>query len=146
VVLEVHPDNEGNPFPTLYYLTCPLARVRISRIESQGGVKAWSARLESDPQAAAALEAAHESYRAARASHLPPESPLLAKLSGGVAGVARGVKCLHAHYAHHRAGSANPVGSGVRAQIEPLDCAIECISQEGVANPDWREPETRTNP
>ncbi|MGE0710948.1 MAG: DUF501 domain-containing protein [Planctomycetota bacterium] len=139
VVLEVHPDNEGAPFPTLYYLTCPLARLRISRLESAGGVREWAARVEQDPELGAALERAHAAYRAARAGHLPPESPLRARLAGGVAGVARGVKCLHAHYAHARAGGANPVGSGVAAEVEPLDCAEPCVLPDGTRNPAWRE-------
>lgn len=140
VVLEVHPDNEGHPFPTLYYLTCPLARVRISRWEAEGGVREQWARVQADPQLVGELEAAHQRYRDTRDAHLPAESPIRARLSGGVAGVARGIKCLHAHYAHARAGDANPVGQAVIERIEPLDCEVACHLPSGLANPAWSEP------
>lgn len=144
VVLEVHPNKEGRPFPTLYYLTCPLARIRVSRIEAAGGVGEWTSRVESDPQLAAELEAAHEAYARARAEHLDPQDPLSELVNGGVAG-GQGVKCLHAHYAHARAGGQNPIGEAVQAEIEPLDCASGCVAG-GQRSSEWREPPAREVP
>src|SRR5205807_5618023 len=40
-----------------------------------------------------------------------------AKAWGGVGGASRGVKCLHAHYAYHLAGGADPVGAWVAGRL-----------------------------
>ncbi len=56
--------------------------------------------------------------------------------SGGVGGTREGVKCLHAHYAHHGAGGENPVGRLVADWIEPLDCEVRCVVDGGM-NHEW---------
>lgn len=138
VVLEVHPDWDGRPFPTLYYLTCPLARIRVSRLEAAGGVREWTARVAEEPALAKSLAEAHDDYAARRESLLEPEHPLHGLLSGGVGG-GRGVKCLHAHYAHARVGGANPIGEAVLSGVEPLDCRGPCVA-DGASVAAWREP------
>lgn len=138
VVLECHPDREGTPFPTLYYLTCPLARIRISRLEAAGGVRDWTARVAAEPALAASLADAHRAYAEQRSAHLAPDAPLQDKLRGGVGG-SEGVKCLHMHYAHARAGGENPIGAPTRDAIEPLDCSGPCVA-EGATVAAWREP------
>lgn len=144
VVTAVPPHLEdGTPFPTRYWLTCPLAVIRVSRMESTGGVKAAETRIDRDPEFAAAHEAAMLRYAAQRDQLIPANSPYPPP-SGGVAGARRGVKCLHAHYADHAAGNANPVGATTAGGVEPLDCTVDCCRQEkGGAierNPEWREP------
>jgi hypothetical protein len=139
VVIEVHPDVEGRPFPTLYYLTCPLARARVSRLEAEGGVRAAQERLERDPELARRHAAAQADYARLRAAKLAAGSVVRDRLRGGVGGAEGGVKCLHAHYAHARAGHANPIGEDVARAIEPLDCATPCVT-EGARDPRWREP------
>ena len=138
VVLECHPDREGQPFPTLYYLTCPLARIRVSRLEAAGGVRDWTARVEAEPELASSLADAHRDYAAQRSRHLEPGDPLLAKLAGGIGG-SEGVKCLHMHYAHARVGCENPRGAPVREAIEPLDCSGPCVAK-GASVAAWSEP------
>jgi hypothetical protein len=126
--------DDGTPFPTLFWLTCPLATTRIARLEGGGGVKRMERKAETDEVFAGRLEAAHASYSAQRAELVPDgASPLP---SGGVGGSAIGVKCLHAHYAHTRAGGDNPVGGLVQQWIEPLDCVEPCVVG-GETNPDW---------
>lgn len=140
VVVETRPIlDDGTPFPTRYWLTCPLAVKRVSRIEAEGGVKEMDARSERDAPFAERLEAAHLRYAAQRDSDLPPTARH--RPTGGVAGSRKGVKCLHAHYADHRAGNDNPVGEWAAPRVEPLDCELPCVifPPEGpVANPDWR--------
>ena len=143
VVIAVPPHlDDGTPFPTRYWLTCPLAVRRVSRVESAGGVKLAEARIEADADLAVAHAAATERYIADRdalidpnlAGHMP---------SGGVGGTMMGVKCLHAHYADHAAGNTNPVGAMTAPEVEPLNCASACVvaSPSGaVKNPEWREP------
>ena len=56
VVITVPPLlDDGTPFPTLYWLTCPLASKRIGRIEAAGGVRTAEQMLADDPDARVAL-------------------------------------------------------------------------------------------
>lgn len=134
--------DDGTPFPTRYWLTCPLANIRVGRVESTGGVKALERWVESDPSVEARFLAAGARYAAER-DHLVPDEARH-RPTGGVAGSRRGIKCLHAHYADFRAGHDNPVGEVVAPWVEPLDCVAPCVieSDEGgvVRNAAWREP------
>lgn len=135
VVVEVPPVlDDGTPFPTRYWLSCPLAGYRIGRLEGAGGVKRMETKAEVDPDFGQRLESAHRRYGAERDALVPPGAPH--KPSGGVGGTTRGVKCLHAHYADAAAGNDNPVGEVVAAWIEPLDCPIPCVI-DGEPNPAW---------
>jgi hypothetical protein len=133
--------DDGTPFPTLYWLSCPLASTRIGRLEGAGGVKTMEWKASAVPEFGAALDAAHRRYAAQRDDLMPEGADLVP--SGGVAGSRVGVKCLHAHYADSRAGNANPVGELVTPWVEPLDCTVPCVvaAGESVApNPAWGEP------
>lgn len=135
IVVRVPPHlDDGTPFPTLYWLTCPLAATRIGRLEGAGGVKRMESKAAADTGFGAALEAAHASYEAERDRLVVDgDAP---RPSGGVGGSTDGVKCLHAHYAHHAAGGDNPVGELVADWIGPLDCDVRCV-RDGAMNPDW---------
>jgi len=135
VVVKVPPHlDDGTPFPTLYWLTCPLATTRIGRLEGAGGVKRMESKAAADPDFAAGLDRAHASYAAERSENITnSDAPAP---SGGVGGAARGVKCLHAHFAHHAAGGENQVGRLVADWIGPLDCEVHCVIG-GETNPDW---------
>ncbi len=135
VVVEVPPIlDDGTPFPTLYWLTCPLATTRIGRLEGAGGVKRMEQKASTDPEFGRRLEEAHVSYATNRDAKVPQgELPVP---SGGVGGSSVGVKCLHAHYAHTRSGESNPVGELVASWIEPLDCGVPCVV-DGAMNPAW---------
>ena len=142
VVIAVPPHlDDGTPFPTRYWLTCPLAQRRIGRLESAGGVKAAEAWIASDPGVQRRFDAAQERYAAEREALIVTGTPH--PPTGGVGGTRYGVKCLHAHYADHAAGNDNPVGQRTAAEVEPLDCTTACvvvIDGGGERNPDWREP------
>ncbi|MGH8875126.1 MAG: DUF501 domain-containing protein [Acidimicrobiia bacterium] len=134
--------DDGTPFPTRYWLTCPLACRRVGRLESAGGVKRMDGKARSDPDFASRLLAAHARYAAGRDALVPEGAERFP--AGGVGGSHQGVKCLHAHYADTRAGNDNPVGEAVAPWVEPLDCSVRCVVADGkggaVSNPDWREP------
>ena len=116
LVIRNHPlDAEGNPFPTLYWLTCPEAVKAVSRVESGGAIGEMNERVDGDDEFDAELRAAHEEYAKERASGVPQ-----AEGWGGVGGTRQGVKCLHAHYANHLAGGDDPVGAWVARQVEPI--------------------------
>ena len=103
--------DDGTPMPTRYWLVDPDLAVRVSRLESAGGVRA--AEAEVDP---AEVARAHDRYAAERDAALPAghAGP---RPHGGVAGTARGVKCLHAHYAWYLAGGDDPIGRWVDARL-----------------------------
>lgn len=144
VVIDVPPLlDDGTPFPTTHYLTCPLATLRISRLESEGGVKAADGDIASDPDLAEAWSAAMGRYRSERDARIPDsyEGP---RPRGGIAGSQGGVKCLHAQYADTAAGNQNPIGIRTASAVEPLDCAMPCVIEaDGVVakNTDWHEPD-----
>lgn len=135
VVVRVPPHlDDGTPFPTRFWLTCPLASTRIGRLEGAGGVKRMEGKAAADPAFGAALEVAHAGYAAERdAAITDPTAP---RPTGGVGGSSQGVKCLHAHFAHHAAGGDNPVGELVASWIGPLDCEVRCVV-DGEINPEW---------
>ena len=121
--------DEGTPFPTLYYLTCPVAVRAIGRLEAAGAMREMEARLEDDEQLRAAYARAHERYIAQRDAIEKLDEPARA------GGMPSRVKCLHALYAHERA-DGNPIGAIVRDRIEPIDCPGPCVEDvDGRASP-----------
>ena len=133
--------DDGTPFPTMYWLTCPLANRRVGRIESVGGVRSMERHTGGDRGFRERLDAANARYAAERDALIPVDAE--PRPTGGVGGTREGVKCLHAHYADHAAGNDNPVGEAVAPWVEPLDCVVPCVveSEDGaMANPAWSEP------
>ena len=104
-------DDDGEPFPTTYYVTCPHLVAAISRIEAAGGVERWSRIAADDDKLAASLERANAEQR-----RLRPELP------GGIGGATRGgsLKCLHAHAAFALARPGYELGERILAEVEPL--------------------------
>lgn len=103
--------DDGTPMPTRYWLVDPELSLRVSRLESAGGVRAAEAAVEPEQLGAAHERYARERDAALAADHDGPRP------SGGVGGTRRGVKCLHAHYAYHLAGGDDPVGRWVEEQL-----------------------------
>ena len=103
--------DDGTPMPTRYWLVDPDISARVSRLESNGGVRAAEAAVDGGE-----LRAAHERYAAERDAAIP-EVHGGPRPSGGVGGTRRGVKCLHAHYAYFLAGGDDPVGRWVEEQL-----------------------------
>jgi exopolyphosphatase / guanosine-5'-triphosphate,3'-diphosphate pyrophosphatase len=116
LLIRNHPvDRAGNPFPTLYWLTCREAVKAVARVEADGWIKRLEGRAREEPSFGSALEAAHREYAAERGRWVPEAAGW-----GGVGGARTGVKCLHAHYANHLAGGPDPVGSWVADRVEPV--------------------------
>jgi hypothetical protein len=102
---------DGTPMPTRYWLVDPALSVRVSRLESAGGVRRAEREIDR-PE----LLAAHERYARERDAALADDHPG-PRPSGGVGGTRTGVKCLHAHYAFHLAGGDDPVGRWVAERL-----------------------------
>ena len=109
--------DDGTPFPTMFYLTCPRATAACSRLESAGVMREMQERLATDPALAEQYEKAHEDYLARREAVQHVEE--IAKVSAG--GMPDRVKCLHVHLGHALAAGpgVNPFGDEVRAAVEP---------------------------
>ena len=114
---------DGTPFPTLYYLTCPMASRAAGTLEASGRMSELTRRLDEDAALKEAYREADRRYRAQRDS--------IAVLAGQTAGgMPDRVKCLHALVAHEFA-DGNPVGGLVRDEIEPTDCPGPCVNEDG---------------
>ena len=104
--------DDGAPFPTTYWLTCPQLVAKVSRLEGQGGVECWTRAARDEPALAASLARADAEQRSLR-----PD------LDVGIAGAARGagsLKCLHAHVAFALARPGYELGERILAEAEPL--------------------------
>lgn len=99
---------DGTPFPTTFYATCPRLTAAIGTLESEGMMREMTARLQEDPELAAAYRGAHEDYLRRRAEL--GEVPEIDGISAG--GMPDRVKCLHVLVAHSMAvgPGINPLG------------------------------------
>ena len=116
-VVETPPRLEdGTPFPTFYYATCPRLTSVISTLETTGLMGEMNTRLEADADLARSYAAAHENYIAARSS-LGVVVPEVANVSAG--GMPNRVKCLHSLVAHSLAAGPeiNPLGDEALAKL-----------------------------
>lgn len=123
-VIETHPRLEnGTPFPTLYYLTCPRARSAVGRLEAGGVMREMTQRLHDDRELAARYAAAHRDYLARRDAIQPlPGGP-------GAGGMPDRVKCLHALVAHELAvPGTNPFGREALEALPPWWSDGPCVA------------------
>jgi uncharacterized protein len=102
---------DGTPFPTTFYLTCPRATSMIGTLEASGLMKEMSERLAADPDLAAAYQQAHRAYLAFRESI--GSVPEIGGVSAG--GMPSRVKCLHvlAGQSLAQGPGVNPLGDEV---------------------------------
>jgi hypothetical protein len=110
------------PFPTIYWLTHPLLRCLVSKLEWEGYGIQLEQRLRNDTASLAMMNQAHMAYGQERWNLLSPSDIEVIQclkwqsafsISRGVAGISNknfgAVKCLHAHLAHYL---SKGVGSG----------------------------------
>jgi uncharacterized protein len=125
-VLRVDPAlPDGTPFPTTFWLSCPVASKAVGRLEAEGVMRELNERLRDDEQLAAEYAAASDRYVSAR-NQLGPRVPR----DDSAGGMPVRVKCLHTLYGHYLATRDNPIGQWVAEQIEPLPCAAPCVTIE----------------
>ncbi len=126
-VVETSPRLEdGTPFPTLYYLTCPRAASAVGGLESSGVMKEMTQRLADDPDLQARYTAAAEDYvRRRDALGVLEDVP-------AQGGMPHRVKCLHVHLAHALAvgPGVNPFGDETLAQLPPWWSRGPCVQVE----------------
>jgi uncharacterized protein len=105
-------DNDGEPFPTTYWITCRHLVAAVSRLEAAGGVERWSRAAAEDRELRESLERANDEQRSLR--------PELDLGIGGARREAGSLKCLHAHAAFALARSGYELGDRILAELEPL--------------------------
>jgi hypothetical protein len=114
--------DDGTPFPTTFYLTCPRAASRIGTLEASGLMNEMTQRLADDPDLAAAYRRAHERYLEYRESIGHVEE--IAGVSAG--GMPTRVKCLHV-----LAGQSLGMGRGVNPLGDEVVDALGEFWQSG---------------
>jgi hypothetical protein len=127
-VVRVDPRLEdGTPFPTTFWLSCPLLRSAVGRLEAGGAMVALNERLAAEPELQADYSATAERYVAFRDRLGAPD---LLPLDGAptAGGMPRRVKCLHVHVAHHLATGDNPVGAAAIEELLPMACPAPCVT------------------
>lgn len=113
MVIKVLPYVKGAPFPTLFWLTCPILKKEISHIEKD----AWIDRIEEEFFSAGsdnlkALHRHHKAYAEERVQLFTdmggdwpqiPEPMVKILQETGIGGIHDfdHIKCFHLHYAHH---------------------------------------------
>src|SRR5205807_9965416 len=123
-VVETAPRLEdGTPFPTLYYLTCPRAASAIGRLEASGVMREMTERLADDDELAERYRAAYVDYLARRDAI----EPLGTSVAAG--GMPHRVKCLHVHVAHALAvgPGVNPFGDEALAMLDDWGHGRPCV-------------------
>mmetsp|Transcript_7061 Transcript_7061/g.10560 ORF Transcript_7061/g.10560 Transcript_7061/m.10560 type:complete len:243 (+) Transcript_7061:103-831(+) len=110
------------PFPTMIWMSCPILKSKISKLEGEGYISEFQERLvnesgdpsptsTSSPSYLRQMETAHRLYANERWDRLTDEDKAIVERNGwsdslgsevGVAGIRdfSSVKCLHCHYAH----------------------------------------------
>jgi hypothetical protein len=120
---------EEKPFPTLFWLTCPLKVKAVSRIEGQGWSDHVKKRIKTDSELKERLLQAHDDYRRCRKETVAGTAYAgHAILNTGIGGVhdIEGIKCLHAHYAHYLATGENPLGEMLDKLLLDIKCERRC--------------------
>lgn len=126
-VVETSPRLEdGTPFPTLYYLTCPRLASLIGTLESSGLMREMTDRLATDPDLQARYDAAARDYVARRDAH---EVLTDVPAQGGMP---TRVKCLHVLIAHSLAAGegVNPFGDEALALLEDWSRKGPCVDPD----------------
>ncbi|MBC7644569.1 MAG: DUF501 domain-containing protein [Thermoleophilia bacterium] len=118
-------DEQGRPFPTAYYVTCPHLTRQIDRIESDGGVRRFESKLIDDERLMAATTAANDAHAA-----IDGRGQRIA-----AAGEPGHLKCLHAHAGFRLAGHDHPLGDEVLREAAPTWCSgAKCAAVAGTGD------------
>lgn len=126
-------DVNGEPFPTMYYLTCSYLVAALARLEAAGGVERWSRTAAEDAALAASLASATDDQRRIRrelgGEGEKPDRGASLDLGIGGARAPEHLKCLHAHAAYALARPGYLLGERILTEVQPPWPAGECCSE-----------------
>jgi hypothetical protein len=120
--------DDGTPFPTTFYLTCPRLTGAISTLESSGLMARMTERLADDAELADRYRAAHDDYLARRA-----RLGEVAEIDGiSAGGMPTRVKCLHVLVGHSLAAGrgVNPLGDEALEALGEWWAAGSCVTRD----------------
>ena len=137
-VIEVPPNlDDGTPFPTTFWLTCPMYNKKIGSLESNGMIKDLDEQLDNNSLLRAQWEDRQKSYKEYREKLKDKKSAI--NPQGGVGGAANSIKCLHAHTADELATNQNIIGKIVIETLGSFNCENPCYNSETLEkNQDWK--------
>ncbi len=104
---------DGTPFPTIFWLSCPVLKKLVSRLEESGWIKILKSKIAHDETLKGEFELAHSEYREIKRHLLSKkEKGRKGEMELGICGIKDigSLKCLHGHYAHYLATGKNPIG------------------------------------
>ena len=129
----VEQNDEIEPFPTMYWLTCPILKNIISLLEHKQYIKQFEEKLQSSQDFISDMQLAHNNYGRTRWEMLTDDDQSYVVNRGwkaclgedrGVAGLrnVHTIKCLHTHAAHYLSGETrNIVGKWVMEAVKELN-------------------------
>lgn len=120
--------DDGTPFPTTYYVTCPRLSSAIGTLEGDGRMREMEHRLSLDDALRDQYRAAHERYLTER-SRLG-DVPEIEGISAG--GMPQRVKCLHVLAGQSLAcgPGVNPLGDEVMEEVGEWWVGRDCASEQ----------------
>ncbi|AKI98085.1 DUF501 domain-containing protein [Kosmotoga pacifica] len=131
---------EGKPFPTLFWLTCPLLSKEVSRLEEKGWIKRFEENLQNSEELFQRYLKAHRATIELKASLVKANNlknwqkeALLGRGIGGIKNL-KTVKCLHLQLANYLSGIKNPIGESVWKMLSIKECNednVLCKTLEG---------------
>lgn len=129
--------DDGTPFPTTYWLTCPMYNKKIGSLESQGLIGKLDNELSNNPKLNREWKERQNSYQKDRENDQDKSNKLIA--TGGVGGAKESIKCLHSHTADELSTGKNPIGKIVIETIGLFNCEAPCVEEETMKkNPHWK--------
>ena len=129
-------DSDGTPFPTMFWLTCPMCIKKVSTLESHGMVKELDNQLNSNSKLRKLWSKRQKSYEKERNRKYKNVNNTVSPI-GGVGGAVNSIKCLHSHLADELVTGKNIVGQIVLENVGGCNCNEPCVI-EGTKNDNWR--------
>jgi hypothetical protein len=124
----------GEPFPTMFWLTCPHLIKACGKLESALYHKLIETEIENSERLKLEMKKAQEKMielrsRVGEAADVEIDPSVL---KSGIAGVKKHshVKCLHAHMAASFAGIESPVTRALYEAITSIECAENCRAED----------------
>ena len=129
--------DDGTPFPTSYWLTCPMYNKKVGSLESQGLIKELDKQLNENKDLNQQWAERQKSYEEERNRENKNKENLI-NPTGGVGGAKESIKCLHSHLADELATQKNIIGKIVLESVGSFNCEEPCIDENLNKNIKWK--------